>query len=263
MLKFYRSQGEQLLLALSYLQYRDVNLLDLVEAIRYVTPKSAAEKALLDSARKSVRDMSSTQVTYWHGPLLKHVNRALLDEQHGRGESDLVDQIVRALQLPWGRNVLSGQSMQRLRAAVLLPSEQAGLLARLRAKEMSCTTCGAPFHDHESVTMRVYSDGTQGIECHRCVPPVHIPCVSCGETVELSDKAMKAMSRMQCKSCQEAKRDKTPPPAETFTDYGPNPTDWARSLAPRTPRQPFVSLRGEALTTAAPTFVIGDDRNGG
>lgn len=210
MLKLYRNTAETLLLLAAYSRARgNPSMEDVLGTTRNIVCSTKADSLVLATARKSIKFPDAG--SHWLDATLKTLYAGLADEQNGTGEADLVDQIVRACQLPYTRNVLSGESMRRLRAAILLPSEQAGLSQRLRQREMSCSQCGIALHDRESVTLVVTGDGQQAIACHRCVAPTSVPCASCEQVASLSTKAMNAMSRMQCPSCQEAKAVKKHP----------------------------------------------------
>lgn len=233
MLKLYRPQAEMLLLlaAATRAQAR-LSLSDLLTLARDLStsasPLTSSQRNTLAVARKGVKPSPPDE--HWLDATLKTLFAGLAEDQVGGGESDLLDQIVRAIQLPYARNVISGESMRRLRSAILLPSEQAGLVSRLRQREMACSNCGIALHDRESVTLLAGVDGSlTTIACHRCTPPTSVPCVSCEQVAALSTKAMNAMSRMQCPACQEAKTAKTPPvqpEADPEPEVAPAPPLW-------------------------------------
>lgn len=251
MLKLYRPHAEQLLLAATYLRYRRPDTLeDVLGNLRNQIVNGANNQTILNNARKGFH--APPQGEHWLDSALKQLFQGLSDDGNGRGESDLVDQIVRAIQLPFSRNVMSGEAMRRLRAAILLPSEQAGLTQRLRQREMSCGQCGIALHDRESVTITVDGGGTQSIACHRCIAPTSVPCASCTEVAALSSKAMNAMSRMQCPACQEAKKEKKHP--------DPNASEGVGVAAPTPRAVPWITGRpGRAVGAPIPANLRGTE----
>lgn len=247
MLKLYRPHAEQLLLAATYLRYRRSDSLeDVLGNLRNQVVNGGNNQTTLNNARKGIQ--MPPHGDHWLDSALNQLFQGLSDDANGRGESDLVDQIVRAVQLPFSRNVMSGEAMRRLRAAILLPSEQAGLTQRLRQREMSCGQCGIALHDRESVTITVDGGGTQSLACHRCIAPTSVPCASCTEVASLSSKAMNAMSRMQCPACQEAKKEKKhPEPHASEGSGGPPAPD----------RYTFAGNRTRGVATPIPTNLRG------
>ena len=86
----------------------------------------------------------------------------------------LLDKIIEILKNAGARNVISGNTLKALRYALLLPEETAGLVERLRRKEMSCSGCGHPFMDGEVVTFR--AQDPPGFVCASCYLPTVISC---------------------------------------------------------------------------------------
>lgn len=250
MLKFYRPHGEQLLLATTYLRMKGSPIEDVLQGARNFPTNTPQHQEVLNNARRGFKMAHAGQ--HWLDDVIKQLFEALSADANGRGESDLIDQIVRVLQMPYGRNILTGDRIRALRSAILLPSEQAGLTHRLRQREMSCSQCGIALHNEESVTLVVSpNDSSQSIVCHRCHAPHSVPCASCAETASLSTKAMNAMSRMQCPTCQEAKTPKKAPPS---------PGDAEVTPAPDTP-SPWSALRsrtGGVIRATQPTVRMTD-----
>lgn len=254
MLRLYRSTAEQLLLLAVYTK-REVgsNLAQMAERLRSVTMNDYTQQQVLKQARntripdKALDDLIQTLV------------KGLIVDSQGGGETDLIDRMVSALQTPFTRNVLSGETLSRLRAAILLPSEAGGLTARLSTKEMSCGGCGKPLHDLESVTMSRDARQGQTVLCHRCVAPHTVPCITCEGTAALSTKAMNAMSRMQCPTCLEAKV-VVPKKGE-----GKSPLERLREAEERGPAPRFITSNyrtvGVTATQATPrvTQFIAED----
>lgn len=258
MLKLYRPHAELLLLLAAYTRARgSLSLSDVINVAGNIHHSNAAHGAVLVNARRGAKNPPSGE--HWLDQALTTLYDGLALEQNGRGDADLIDQIVRALQLPYARNILSGESMRRLRTAILLPSEQAGLLNRLRQREMSCAHCGIALHDHESVTVIADpSSNGQTLLCHRCAAPTSVPCASCEQVALLSSKAMHAMSRMQCPTCQEAKKEKKHPVDPSLEP----PNLEAITPTPRAFRSFSAGLRGAgAATTQGGQAIFNAARN--
>lgn len=105
------------------------------------------------------------------GDMIEQVVKQL----EGSGENrdrDLVDTIVRVLNLPHARNILSGSTLQMIRSAILLPDELVALKAQLK-DGMACMACG---HKILSGEMTVYhSQGeSSGFYCSRCQKPAYV-----------------------------------------------------------------------------------------
>ena len=85
-------------------------------------------------------------------------------------DRDLIDTIVRVLELPYSRNALSGSAVSRLRAGLLVPDELSKLRPILEG-ETSCTRCGHKFQNGEMTVF--YSEGPNGrvFVCTRCKRP--------------------------------------------------------------------------------------------
>lgn len=239
MLKMYRPTAEQLLLlALYHQHYAETSPESMLERLRHHSGVGPSDQMVISAAKKTVKMLPGHTTMRWPHTVSETLLKGLAEEDKPRGDADLIDQMVRAIQLPHARNVLSGESMRRLRNAVLLPSELGGLSARLTAREMSCAQCGFPLHDRESVTMMRTGDGAQTIVCHRCAPPQVVPCASCEETASLSSKAMSAMSRMQCPVCSAKKAPAVKSPAPEEVEL-PSPS-------------PFRGLSRGAVAVGAP-----------
>lgn len=204
MLKFYKPTIDQmLLLAIYERDYVGHSLQDIAERVRHqgfsASPAGRRQADLFNGARKSVVTDKSASLN----ELIDLLFKKLDEDVRGRGEQDLVDRIVQVLQLPYARNTLSGDTLRRLRQAILLPGEMGGLMARLERKEMSCINCGQNLHMGESVTITQNEHGETTLSCHRCSTPTSVSCASCHEAAPLSAKAQTAMARMQCPKCQE------------------------------------------------------------
>lgn len=111
----------------------------------------------------------------------------------------LVSVIVELLQHPYGQNVLAGDTLRRLRKAVLLPDELAKVSATA-AVELKCGHCGKPFVEGEMATFTGH-ERVPYFACSRCVNPSYSACAKagCDGSGEMDYKAIaKAVSKADC-----------------------------------------------------------------
>jgi hypothetical protein len=86
-------------------------------------------------------------------------------------DRDLIDTMVRILQLPYARSILSGNTLQMLRAAILLPDELIALKSQLK-ENMSCIGCGHKLLHGEMAIYSHQGEGSNhGFLCSRCQKP--------------------------------------------------------------------------------------------
>ena len=119
---------------------------------------------------------------------------ALLTEQISKADNpnsdhSVIDEILRILQSPYGRNQFSGETIKLLRRAVLMPDEIVALRAQLEKVEGKCAGCGREFRSGE-VTTYVAQEGNRNLErvffCLACHPPDYVRCQKCGDFHGLS-----------------------------------------------------------------------------
>lgn len=110
-------------------------------------------------------------------------------------DADLVDTIVRILQLPYARQMLSGEGLKQLRRAILLPEEASGLLARLEQLEKTCATCGHTFQGGELMVLKERNTD-RTFHCTKCVSIHSMACERCGNTVEVQE-----VKHVACEAC--------------------------------------------------------------
>lgn len=123
----------------------------------------------------------------------------------GTGDKDLIDTIVRTIQLPHCRSMLSGEALNNLRRALLLPDELAGLNERLKAEELSCCGCGKRLATREMVT--IVNDGGDrnnravSLLCAGCYLPEYIACANGKHTIAAPGNLHKNLRMEQAKPC--------------------------------------------------------------
>lgn len=106
-------------------------------------------------------------------------------------EGALIDAIADTIMSPYGRHVMDGPTLKELRRVVLLPEESAGLVERLKKKELHCSRCGWTFIRGDTAVIRLdtYDGGGRdmipGLMCARCCRPDYLPCSepSCDQRV--------------------------------------------------------------------------------
>lgn len=90
-------------------------------------------------------------------------------------DKDLIDTIVRILQLPYGVNVFNSSVLKLLRDAILIPQEVAAFKARAGKAELSCSECGKTLRDGEMVTFGIRYSNVSFL-CTTCRVPTLITC---------------------------------------------------------------------------------------
>lgn len=129
------------------------------------------------------------------------------------GEShlpQLVNTIVEYLQHPYAQNALAGETLKRLRKAVLFPDELAKVNANA-ANELKCGGCGKPFVHGE---IAIFTNGDRGQPtfcCSRCNPPSYAACGKhgCDGSGVIDPKAMaRSLAKTDCGMHQPEKADK-------------------------------------------------------
>lgn len=122
-------------------------------------------------------------------------------------EGDLIDLIVKTLQLPFTAAVLAGRTLNNLRKALLLPEELTGLTSRLVKQEKCCMSCGKDFEPGEAMIYYEPSDSnsTSTIMCFACSKPEMVKCGNCKESVPFGD----VYATKRSKGCENHKKKET------------------------------------------------------
>lgn len=111
----------------------------------------------------------------------------------------LVSTIVDLLQQPYCQNVMAGDTLRRLRKAVLFPEELAKVSANAN-KELKCGNCGKPLVNGEMVTFMEDGRMTTFV-CSRCQPPSYAAChqTSCEHVAPIDARVLaKSLSKTDC-----------------------------------------------------------------
>lgn len=200
MLRFYTPLIEKVLCIL--LQAQDAGI-EVGSAQRYVAKtmsRMGCSSNLTYHLQRS-RTLKSDDVTIRQ--LIDTLGDAILQAQRDGSDVDLIDTIVRVLQLPYSKNVLSGGTLELLRSAILLPKEVATLKTRLDKAEMSCFHCGKDLVTGELTVFTVDSRRGNGIICLRCAgSSIVVPCQGCETKVGLLAKIYKFIKGVECEACK-------------------------------------------------------------
>lgn len=93
----------------------------------------------------------------------------------GEGEVPLIDAIEHILSNNSARNVLTGSTLENLRKALWQPSERSNTVAKLRLREMGCSTCAHRFESGEVVTFTINRNEPSFV-CTACLQPTLVSC---------------------------------------------------------------------------------------
>ena len=209
MLRFYRQFMEQILMVLIYA--RDM--------------KGDNFNGIHDYLRERWRNEDRTR-NQWHEPQIirtlslihendqmEHSLTGLINELHqqlrqtygisrGPQDKDLIDAIVRSIQLPYARNRLSGEVLDRLKQALLLPSEVVGLKERLQREELICPGCDHKFLEGEIGTISIGRNSrTVSLQCTNCAAPNLMACSNSKHSIPTPASVMKAIAKEVDKGC--------------------------------------------------------------
>lgn len=209
MFRFYKTVVVQMLFALVWLRE---NGFDLPRINTYVTENARGFRGEDESLNLLIYNLSRKE---GYGSMINmgsmiEVIGALKDQISEGGkpskDKDLIDTIVRTLQLPNCGNVLSGRTLERLRQAILLPDEMAGLIDRLARQEWSCSACGHQFQDGEMGTIqRPVLQGNNmrtQLVCSNCALPTFVACSNgCKNSMEIGKKLFGRLRSYKCKEC--------------------------------------------------------------
>jgi len=125
--------------------------------------------------------------------------------QQTEGDKDLIDAMVRTLQLPYVRQKIDATLLQKLRAALLLPEEMAGLQERLKKEELYCG-CGRKFVAGEMVAYTMGGDLQPKFQCINCFTPSYMPCQSGKHYMSLPTSTLKTLKKhmgVECEQCKD------------------------------------------------------------
>jgi hypothetical protein len=200
MLRFYKTWAERLLIAMLYLQKREEAALgdktEIVATIKGFRTDNPAHADVVYRALHSYVDPNSDE-----DPTNAEVIEGTLG-QFGKKKSDdldLIDTIVRTLQLPYSANHFSGSYVKMLRDAILRPEE----LIKWKKNQTSSLKCdcGREFNSGEMVTAHGAGDGAMKFLCHQCAKPVYAACRHCDKLVIIKN-GFHPSKPMSC-GCQE------------------------------------------------------------
>lgn len=178
-MRLFPSQASELLVILTWLHHVKGQPQDVLYGELYNTYKNGALPYDISSALKR------TQLTTMRP---HHSVEQLLEQfssyhyEASKHEGDIVDFIIKQLNLPFPQNVLSKDLLKILSKALIDPSEMGPLQAKLEQQEMHCFGCGRLLKAYEAVTTAV-SDKRVVLYCGLCFTPKATRCINCGEPV--------------------------------------------------------------------------------
>lgn len=194
MIRVYKEFLEQCLMILLYQRHSHGLRMD--QIVQYVSRSTWP-----DEIRTVVK--ASTFLGYTAPDSLDDLIKTTVDqllainvERKSGEDGNLINAIVRILQLPFSRNMIgSGNTLKALRTALLLPEEMGGLVRRLEARELTCVGCSRPLRQEEMVTISQDGQGVM-LMCHACMRPTVMACDHEGCTGHAGlDKKYRAMHK--------------------------------------------------------------------
>lgn len=160
-------------------------------------------------------------------------------------DTDLIETIVKALQLPHTSHYFHLGHLKQLRDAILRPDELAKWKKAVTNENLKCK-CGHAFESGEAVSTRLEGDGTYSFSCHKCARPIRVACDRCGEAFGLSEK-INYMGKVEC-GCHLKK--KAEPQAAIDAAQAPAPPPMRNLRAPRRTAAAFQDEIGRLYTGA-------------
>lgn len=143
--------------------------------------------------------------------LVEELSEVLVSKEAGDSHyPQLVQTIVTLLQHPYGQNVLSGDTLKRLRKAVLFPEELAKVHAEAH-KELKCGICGKPFV-HGEMTTFIQERADPEFVCSRCSIPTMAACSKpdCESSMEVNARSLSnLLNKNVCGGHDPANKEKT------------------------------------------------------
>lgn len=193
MIRMYRYAVEQLVMLLVYLKSVDPTPEMISDVARRVRDDSNSP---VGSALDHALDYPMPKIDEVLNELVAQIGQSY---QVQSADATFIDQLVRILKLPFGRQYLMGGDVEALRKAILLPDEMIGLVDRLAQEELYCFGCHTPFRDSELV---VYKKGSKDrtVFCMKCSTPAWVACSheGCDCKVELTSVARKNLKNKTC-----------------------------------------------------------------
>lgn len=206
MLRFYEGFGAKVLMALLYAKDRCGDDITYSEdhARGQYTEYGTGNTEVVEVVRETMDrepDREYMTLTSLIDPIAKQIRSGMNRTAH---DKDLIDTIVRTLQLGYVRNKFSSDMIRQLKNAILLPSELVGLKAKLKKEELTCSNCEHVFVNGEmsSVVMND-RDQTPGLYCVRCFKPERVACQKRTHAVNVPKSLWKQLDKIsgECEEC--------------------------------------------------------------
>lgn len=192
MIRLYRIMVEQLLMAVVYLHHGGYRPADVYGAVVRYGKERGEDGSIFRELRNYGGLDTWTELIDKLTLLLRESHQNLMTARDG----DLIDTVVRILQLPHARNNLTGKTLDSLRKAILMPDEL-GKVLDIKRLESCCGHCGHPFGDGEMATAHI--DGGCVFMCVRCFSPTVMRCNLCKDGISyVADKLKMFMGKITC-----------------------------------------------------------------
>lgn len=211
MIRLLRGVVQQYLLILAYLQDRGYSMTDVRRSVTdewggRPNPHNKAQAGdafpIVQQALMNLEDGSIPEESL---PSLFETVVSVLKSK-GKVPGDLIDMLVDVLKGPHARSVLSGQTLILLRKVLLLPEETAGLIERLKKREMSCVNCGHDFLSGEAASVYAERDMT-ALYCYSCYNPSWVKCYKCMGSAPIPAKFRDGIQGVRtCEDCKNPKK---------------------------------------------------------
>ena len=116
---------------------------------------------------------------------------------HTPADITLIEKLVDIIKTPFTRNIITVDMLNRIREALLLPDERAGLAETLASYEYKCGACKRTLHNGEMTTLVQNLGGNPMIACATCHPPVRVACgcPGCNEGVALDKRTLGVLNK--------------------------------------------------------------------
>lgn len=202
MLRFYRDFIERLVMILVYMKQNGREIPQIAKGVNLDRIEDRTTQVYVNRAVEQV--VAPDYPNYPKATLsdtIKALTDSLDDLEKGKPkDGDLIDLIVKALQLPYSRGAFTARMLADLRKVLLLPSEMAGL-GGLKQREMQCVGCSHQFVKDEMATFHTVDQEVNiGFWCTNCMRPKQVACRVCGESLKLTKTVGRALTktRFEC-----------------------------------------------------------------
>ncbi len=192
MIRLLKDSAHFILIALMYLRYgvgiTSWRQLRDTFAVWYRVNHARVPENLQAAYGIAVRELDGdTEGEVTPDAIIGNVDAQLTTPRGVNEDRELIDVLIRAMQLPYNRR-FSGDRIKAVQRAILTPNENASMQEKVLRAEMTCSSCNYPLRSGELVTFRG-DKGVASIQCYRCSNPQYVACHHChGEVLEIDRK---------------------------------------------------------------------------